>query len=81
MGPWYVIVESIRQNHNGVFSVDLHMGHDGHNVCRFRNYEEGDRGIIAKGESGTDMQEAVERCYNDWSSGTRSLDEQSALFT
>lgn len=60
--PWNELVEQIRTEHNGVFSVELFLGHDGHNVCRFRDYYK----TLADGESGRSMQEAVERCIAAW---------------
>jgi hypothetical protein len=60
--PWWESVERIRKEHNGVFSVDLFLGHDGHNVCRFRDYTH----IIAEGQSGRGMQQAVDRCIDEW---------------
>lgn len=62
MTPWPEIVETVRKEHNGVFRVDLCFGHDGDNICRFSDYDK----AIAKGESGSSMQEAVERCYANW---------------
>jgi hypothetical protein len=60
--PWWEIVEEIRTQHNGIMSVTTFMGHDGHNVCRFHDYQS----IPASGESGRSMQEAVERCVENW---------------
>lgn len=59
---WPGIVERIRREHNGVFSVELFFGHDGNNVCSFHDYER----ERARGESGESMQEAVDRCLRDW---------------
>lgn len=63
---WWEAVVEIQREHNGVFSVELFLGHDGHHVCTFRNYNKGDAGIVAEGESGRSIQEAVERCIADW---------------
>lgn len=60
--PWPALVEEVRLQHNGVMSVELFFGHDGHNVCRFRNYEK----QLAEGDSGVSMQIAVERCIAEW---------------
>jgi hypothetical protein len=59
---WHELVEEVRREHNGVFVIDLFFGHDGHNVCRFKDYDK----TIAEGESGRSMQEAVRRCYGAW---------------
>lgn len=59
---WPEAVEKIRRDHNGVFSVELFFGHDGHNACSFWNYET----ELAKGESGRSMEEAVGRCLKAW---------------
>lgn len=59
---WPEIVEKVRTDHNGVMSVELFFGHDGHNVCRFKSYDE----LLGEGDSGRSIQEAVERCYEDW---------------
>jgi hypothetical protein len=60
--PWPALVEEIRTQHNGVMSVELYFGHDGHHVCKFRNYEK----QLAEGDSGVSMQLAVERCIAEW---------------
>ena len=59
---WPERIERVRKEHNGIFGVQLFMGHDGHNVCRFTDYEK----LIAEGQSGVSMQQAVERCLNAW---------------
>ena len=59
---WPERVEKVRTEHNGVMSVELFFGHDGHNVCRFKSYD----GLLGEGESGRSMQEAVDRCYEAW---------------
>ena len=61
---WYDTVEQIRCKHNGVMSVELFFGHDGHNVCRFSPYSPDPP--LAEGESGRSMQEAVDRCVSAW---------------
>ena len=68
--PWTEIVEFVRENHNGVMSVELFFGHDGHNVCRFCPYRPD--AVLASGDSGRSMQEAVERCYYEWYLSHRS---------
>lgn len=62
----YELVERVRKEHNGVFSVELHFGHDGNNVCRYRNYEQGAKGDIAEGCSGRSMEEAIQVCHQTW---------------
>lgn len=52
----------LRTDHNGIMCVELFMGHDGHNVCRLRDYEK----ILAEGESGRDLREAVMRAAEQW---------------
>jgi hypothetical protein len=59
---WVEIVEKVNADHNGVFSVELFYGHDGHHSCVFKSYTE----TLAKGESGRNMQQAVDRCYEAW---------------
>jgi hypothetical protein len=68
---WPFLIEKIRTEHNGVFAVNLFFGHDGHNVCWFKDYDR----QLAKGESGRSMQEAVERCIAEW-----QLERQAAQF-
>lgn len=64
MDDWWEVVEKVAEEHNGVFSVELFFGHDGHRVCTFRTYEKGEKGVVARGESGRSMQEAVGRCID-----------------
>jgi hypothetical protein len=59
---WVETVEQINREHNGVFSVELFYGHDGHHSCVFKSYTE----TLAKGESGRSMQDAVDRCVEAW---------------
>jgi hypothetical protein len=65
---WNTIIERVRAAHNGVFVVELYLGHDGDNVCKFCAYKnhDGHDNVIARGESGRSLQEAVERCCLDW---------------
>ncbi len=56
------IADKIRRQHNGIFRVDIYLGHDGDNVVTFGSYENN----IGKGESGTSLLEAVERAWADW---------------
>lgn len=59
---WRELVEEVRREHNGVMGVRLFFGHDGHNVCKFEDYDR----TIAEGESGRTMDEAVSRCIQSW---------------
>lgn len=53
----YRQAELIRLEHNGVFSVRLFLGHDGHNHCYLHDYDV----CLAEGQSGQSMTEAVDR--------------------
>lgn len=62
---WPALIEKIRSEQNGVMRVDLYFGHDGDNVCQFSDYDK----VLATGNSGLFMQQAVERCYAEWRLG------------
>jgi hypothetical protein len=56
------IANNIREEHNGVFEVMISLGHDGNNVCVLRGYDKD----VGRGESGTDLLDAVEKALGDW---------------
>lgn len=56
------LAEEIRKDHNGIMSVNLYMGHDGHNVCILKDYDK----VLARGESGRCLLEAIEKAYRNW---------------
>lgn len=68
---WPVRIEDFRKQHNGVFGIELFFGHDGHNVCRFKSYYH----LLAEGESGRSMQEAVERCVQAFEKWRESMNK------
>lgn len=56
------LAKELSKQHNGIFTVELHLGHDGHNVCVLRNYE----AEVGRGESGRDLMDAVEKAASNW---------------
>lgn len=59
---WPDTVERITEQHNGIFSVELFFGHDGHRSCKFKSYDR----LLSVGESDRSMQLAVGRCIEIW---------------
>jgi hypothetical protein len=55
------LAESLRAQHNGIFVVELYLGHDGHNVCVLKDYD----GEIGKGQSGKSLYHAIQRAMSD----------------
>ena len=59
--PWYELVEQVRRE-GGIARIDL-MFTDGDFICGFSPSEEME---VARGHSIHSMQEAVERCLENW---------------
>jgi hypothetical protein len=55
-------LEELRNSHNGIMSVEVFMGHDGHNSIKFRDYD----GVIAEGDGGRTLLDTVNRAESDW---------------
>lgn len=55
--------DRIRREHNGIGGVYLYLGHDGDNVCEFKDI---DGKTLAKESSGRNLFEAVGLCEKAW---------------
>lgn len=66
--PWLEKVRQLQQNHNGIFSIELHFGHDGDCTCMFRDYDK----ILAQCSS-EDMQASVDQCHRLWLASVRTF--------
>jgi hypothetical protein len=55
-------LEQLRQQHNGIMSVEVFMGHDGHNAVRFRDYDK----VIGEDASGGSLLDTVQKAESDW---------------
>jgi hypothetical protein len=67
-------LEEIRADHNGIFSIRLFMGHDGHFSCEFADYEK----ALFNGESGRSISEAVDRCIVSFYRRDKRVESASA---
>jgi hypothetical protein len=58
----FELAEQVRREHNGIMSVHLFLGHDGHNVCILEDYN----GEVGKGESGRTLSEAINKALSNF---------------
>lgn len=52
----------LRAQHNGIMSIEIFLGHDGHNAVTFRDYDK----VIGKGAKGGGILQAVTDAESDW---------------